>query len=163
MMKQFSFDWRLCLATRFTAMLFRWNTEAIKDAMLRLIYYFWYFKGEYNQNICNSSATSCVACLMRLPSCRGLNDGSHPFPTKLWKPDFINCYKNRTLNITKCLDGYFHPKQLRCTTDVSESAYKMSFERFIRCIWLFSFLFLVKPLCKHRQQRRQLQYLSNIS
>lgn len=76
--------------------------------------------GEYEQNLCTSVSVSCEVCPERLPSCQGLPDGPQAFPTKLWQGDFIQCYLNRTVNITKCPDGkYFNPRLLSCEEDVS--------------------------------------------
>lgn len=76
--------------------------------------------GEYEQNLCTSVNVSCEVCPERLPSCQGLPDGPQAFPTKLWQGDFIQCYLNRTVNITKCPDGkYFNPRLLSCEEDVS--------------------------------------------
>ncbi|XP_062607658.1 uncharacterized protein LOC134269470 [Saccostrea cucullata] len=64
---------------------------------------------EYLQNICESSDLNCLPCPQRLPTCVGKANGPNPFPNKLWSPDFILCYHNRTLKIEKCSKGYFHP------------------------------------------------------
>ena len=92
-----------------------------------LVYYHWpivlVFLGQYKQNLFNKTDPTCEKCPRRLPSCVGLADGKHAYPTRLWKPDYITCYKNRTMNISKCKDGYFHPKSNNCTTDVSRGVY----------------------------------------
>ena len=44
----------------------------------------------------------------------GLPDGLNTFPGKLWKADYIKCYKNRTIDVKACTDGYFHPVQKNC-------------------------------------------------
>ena len=61
---------------------------------------------------------SCAPCSTRLPSCIGLPDGSNPFPGKMWKSDFIKCDRNRTVDITHCNTGYFHPRKMICTKEV---------------------------------------------
>ena len=75
--------------------------------------------GQYDQNLCNSTDPQCLKCPLRLPSCIGESDGNHAFPTKLWKSDYITCFKNRTVNISRCTDGYFHPNLNKCTKDVA--------------------------------------------
>ena len=75
--------------------------------------------GQYDQNLCNQRDPQCLRCPLRLPSCIGESDGNHAFPTKLWKSDYITCYKNRTVNTSKCTDGYFHPNLHKCTKDVA--------------------------------------------
>ena len=70
--------------------------------------------GQYDQNVCDGNDVSCLSCYVRLPSCIGLKDGAHPFPTRLWKPDYITCYKNRTMSLDKCKIGYFHPIENAC-------------------------------------------------
>ncbi|XP_071175832.1 uncharacterized protein [Mytilus edulis] len=73
---------------------------------------------EYLQNLCQQSNTSCAPCSTRLPSCVGLPDGTNPFPGRMWKADFIRCDRNRTVEITHCKSGYFHPRKMICTKEV---------------------------------------------
>ena len=54
---------------------------------------FYSFLGEYDQNLCPPGNTSCEVCPDRKPSCVGLPDGAQPFPTRLWMPDYVQCYK----------------------------------------------------------------------
>jgi len=78
--------------------------------------------GEYMQNLCNANDPSCTRCPDRLPSCVGVPDGDVSFPGRLWKPDYVTCYKNRTVLPTKtCTSGYFHPVLHVCTQDVNKS------------------------------------------
>jgi len=78
--------------------------------------------GEYMQNLCNANDPSCTRCPDRLPSCVGVPDGDVGFPGRLWKPDYVTCYKNRTVLPTKtCTGGYFHPVLHVCTQDVNKS------------------------------------------
>ena len=37
------------------------------------------------------------------------------FPLRVFKPDYIVCYHNRTVGIEKCSKGYFHPVTRLCT------------------------------------------------
>lgn len=68
--------------------------------------------------MCAKGNTSC-SCPDNLPSCVGKTDGDHAFPTRMWKPDYVKCYKNRTILPTKrCTKGYFHPVQNKCMEDV---------------------------------------------
>lgn len=76
------------------------------------------FSGEYLQNRCNITDPNCPPCPKRLPSCVGHPDGANPFPNKLWKADYITCYKNRTLNVTHCSHGYFNLRTGKCEDDV---------------------------------------------
>ena len=85
-------------------------------ACVRLMLYL--FSGQYLQNRCNVTDITCQTCIKRLPSCISLSDGNHAFPNRLWKQDFIICYKNRTVDITKCTKGYFNPNQKNCTENV---------------------------------------------
>ncbi|XP_052252891.1 uncharacterized protein LOC127859481 isoform X4 [Dreissena polymorpha] len=74
---------------------------------------------EYEQNLCPPNNASCEHCPLRLPSCIGLSDGAQPFPTRLWLADYIQCYRNRTVAITKCRQGtIFDPIQQACVSDV---------------------------------------------
>ncbi|KAL4228860.1 hypothetical protein ACF0H5_011900 [Mactra antiquata] len=75
---------------------------------------------EYMQNLCQPTDTNCIRCPDRLPTCIGQSDGNHVFPSRQWKPDYIVCYKNRTVKITNCTTGYFHPTKRICITDVSK-------------------------------------------
>jgi hypothetical protein len=73
------------------------------------------FLGEYQQNLCQAANKSCDPCPERLPSCIGKSDGLNPFPTKMWQADYIKCYKNRTMEVTKCPTGkYFNPRLNQC-------------------------------------------------
>ena len=41
------------------------------------------------------------------------------FPSREWKADYIQCFRNRTMDIKKCPVGkYFHPHKLTCEKDV---------------------------------------------
>lgn len=76
---------------------------------------FFLFLGEYTQNLCNHGDSTCQPCPNRLPSCRGVPDGDHIFPNKLWEPDYITCFKNRTIAVNRCPVGQiFHPVQHKC-------------------------------------------------
>ena len=79
------------------------------------------FVGQYDQNVCNSTKSNCTKCPLRLPSCIGQTDGTHAFPSRMWKADYITCYKNRTVNVTRCSTGYFHPDFNKCKLDVQKS------------------------------------------
>lgn len=77
------------------------------------------------QNLCPQSDPTCVRCPDRLPSCVGMSDGNHAFPSRTWKPDYITCYKNRTVNVTRCSTGYFHPVKEMCTNEVTKRKYSI--------------------------------------
>ena len=87
---------------------------------------FFVLKGQYEQNLCDSVDASCVQCPQRLPSCVGLNDGANYFPGRQWTSNFIICFKNRTITISKCKGNheYFHPAQRNCITDVAKGTNK---------------------------------------
>ena len=76
------------------------------------------FVGQYEQNVCKANSTTCAPCPERLPSCVGEVDGLNAFPGKLWQNDYIQCYLNRTIHITKCQNGYFNPNKKRCSSIV---------------------------------------------
>ncbi|VDI58558.1 Hypothetical predicted protein [Mytilus galloprovincialis] len=70
---------------------------------------------EYQQNLCQAVNKTCDPCTKRLPSCVGKSDGLNPFPAKLWQGDYVRCYKNRTMAVTKCPTGeYFNPRLDKC-------------------------------------------------
>ncbi|KAJ8316011.1 LOW QUALITY PROTEIN: hypothetical protein KUTeg_006025 [Tegillarca granosa] len=76
-------------------------------------------QSEYEQNLCSAVNTACTNCSERLPSCVGKTDGKQAFPTREWKKDYLQCYKNRTMVITKCQKSeYFNPRKHKCMTDV---------------------------------------------
>lgn len=81
--------------------------------------------GEYVKNLCLTSDKSCIPCPGRLPSCRGLSDGLHSFPGRLWMEDYIKCFRNRTMDVSKCTTGYFNPTLRACTTKLGRSKYKL--------------------------------------
>lgn len=83
-----------------------------------------FFIGEYDQNLCPMSSSNCELCPLRLPSCVGKSDGNHSFIGHLWEPLFITCYKNRTIMISKCLHGYFHPVNNVCQSKIGHGMYK---------------------------------------
>ncbi|WAR05418.1 hypothetical protein MAR_020787 [Mya arenaria] len=76
---------------------------------------------QYKQNQCSPTAMNCIGCDVRLPSCVGLQDGNQPVPSRLWGPDYLKCYKNRTVGQEKCQTGFFHPTLKKCTTDVGKN------------------------------------------
>ncbi|XP_062614312.1 uncharacterized protein LOC134276046 [Saccostrea cucullata] len=71
---------------------------------------------EYINNRESSIAVpkSSIPCPERLPSCLGLSDGRHEFLGRRWMSDYIICYHNRTVEMTKCSEGYFDPYQRIC-------------------------------------------------
>lgn len=79
--------------------------------------------GEYivNREPSLSLQRSTVPCPDRLPSCIGLSDGKHEFPSRRWWADYIVCYHNRTVEINKCANGYFNPYLRICVRWISLS------------------------------------------
>ena len=77
--------------------------------------------GEYDQNLCNETDPTCVKCSLRYPSCVGLADGNQTFPERVGKPDYITCFSNRTVAISKCVDGYFDPVSKKCIQNAIHS------------------------------------------
>lgn len=75
--------------------------------------------GEYDQNLCDLTANNCTKCPERLPSCVGSSDGLNPSPRHLWKNDYISCFLNRTMVISKCPKSqYFNPRLSVCVDNV---------------------------------------------
>nr|XP_034300554.1 uncharacterized protein LOC117681196 [Crassostrea gigas] len=70
---------------------------------------------EYHQNQCAPTNKSCIPCKKRLPSCVTLSDGKNAIDWLLWKPDYAECYKNRTMKMEKCPTRFFDPVQRKCT------------------------------------------------
>lgn len=61
------------------------------------------------------TANNCTKCPERLPSCVGSSDGLNPSPRHLWKDDYISCFLNRTMVISKCPKSqYFNPRLSMC-------------------------------------------------
>jgi hypothetical protein len=90
---------------------------------LRLLFFFTYWNfhilhhlGEYLMNREPSIATprSLAPCPERLPSCIGLSDGRHEFPGRRWWSAYIVCYHNRTVELSRCAQGYFDPYRRVC-------------------------------------------------
>ena len=82
---------------------------------------FYSILGQYEKNLCPIGSVNCKPCPGRLPSCVGQPDGSQSYPGDPWKPDYVTCYKNRTvLPIKHCTKGYFHPTQKICTEEVTK-------------------------------------------
>ena len=74
--------------------------------------------GEYDQNKCQPGDPQCPPCPERLPGCVGLPDGLRAFTGREWQPFYIRCYRNRTVEIGRCINSYFHPVKRECMTDV---------------------------------------------
>lgn len=72
---------------------------------------------------------SNVPCPEKLPSCIGLSDERHEFPNRRWRPDYIVCYQNRTVEIATCPGGYYHPYQRVCVKWIPLSKVLKSFEK----------------------------------
>ena len=99
-----------------------------------------YISGEYKQNLCSNSDPNCIPCPQRLPSCVGVPNGDVGFTGKLWKPDYVTCYTDRTVIPTKtCSQGYFHPTLKMCTQNVNKSKYLV----YITCLPLKLVIFCV--------------------
>ena len=83
--------------------------------------------GEYRQNLC-SSHDRCRPCPERLPSCVGLQDGNQVFPARSWHTDYIRCYRNRTVEVTKCRRGLFNPRTRTCmvVSQISQGVYTVN-------------------------------------
>lgn len=77
-----------------------------------------FFTGEYRQNRCPSTNTSCVPCADRLPSCVGLPNGQNSFAGQIWSPYYVDCVDNRTYTVHYCRHGWFHPVQRICVTQI---------------------------------------------
>jgi hypothetical protein len=89
---------------------------------------FFFIEGEYQQNLCQAANKSCDPCPERLPSCVGKSDGLNPVPTKMWQADYIKCYKNRTMEVTKCPTGkYFNPRLSQCMKIVQPGQFVFTF------------------------------------
>lgn len=90
---------------------------------LPIWYFFFACTGEYivNREPSLSLQRSTVPCPDRLPSCIGLSDGKHEFPSRRWWADYIVCYHNRTVEINKCANGYFNPYLRICVRWISLS------------------------------------------
>ena len=58
--------------------------------------------GEYQQNLCNPNTPGCIPCPQRLFSCVGSPNGANGIEGNSWVPDYIECYKNRTMGTKKC-------------------------------------------------------------
>ena len=76
--------------------------------------------GQYLQNQCNPTDLTCVRCPERLPSCEGLPDGENPVPGHQWSHDYVRCYKNRTLSVGSCRNGYFNPQTGKCVNSIKK-------------------------------------------
>ena len=80
--------------------------------------------GQYLQNQCNPADSSCVRCPERLPNCEGLPDGENPVPGHHWSHDYVRCYKNRTLSVESCRNGYFNPWSRKCVNSIKKGRYR---------------------------------------
>ncbi|XP_052252894.1 uncharacterized protein LOC127859481 isoform X5 [Dreissena polymorpha] len=76
---------------------------------------------QYDQNQCKPSDLACKPCVDRFPSCVGHADGNWPVTSSSWGPDYVKCYKNRTLGVEHCKTGFFHPVQRTCTSDIGKN------------------------------------------
>lgn len=74
--------------------------------------------GEYQQNLCASFNSSCLPCSDRLPSCVGLSNGKNAFSGRMWSPYYVDCLNNRTYTVHRCTNGWFHPVQRVCVTQI---------------------------------------------
>ena len=75
---------------------------------------FYVFSGEYNQFICSAGNSSCKPCPQKHADCRALPDGAQSWPGKMWGPDYVDCYLNRTMSQGHCTTGYYHPVLKKC-------------------------------------------------
>ncbi|KAK3583072.1 hypothetical protein CHS0354_004017 [Potamilus streckersoni] len=69
--------------------------------------------------MCNKKDPSCVPCSVRLPSCEGQPDGKRPFG--VFDPKYFTCFKNRTLDLQMCTDGYFDLRAQKCVPHTSST------------------------------------------
>lgn len=83
------------------------------------------FPGDYTQNHCNHSNSLCKPCSTRFHSCVGLPDGDNAMPNGQWIPEYISCYKNRTMETKHCKHGNFDPVTMACTSKIDHSKYML--------------------------------------
>ena len=77
---------------------------------------------------------NCPPCPERLPSCIGMPDGVNVFTGREWKPDYVVCFKNRTMEIKKCKTGFYHPVKQTCTEIVDHGKHfksNFAFENYL--------------------------------
>lgn len=99
--------------------------------------FYLYHSGDYTQNLCRKGEGACPPCSERLPSCVGVPDGDQPFTGRLWKPQFITCFLNRTILLQQCTNGYFHPIKKQCLIDVPKGIVPFYFNGFFLCLeWI---------------------------
>lgn len=106
----------------------------LNDNCSEFIYYaicYLYYSGDYTQNLCRKGDGTCPPCPKRLPSCVGVPDGDQPFTGRLWKPQFITCFLNRTILLQQCTNGYFHPIKKQCLIDVPKGNVYFNFKRIL--------------------------------
>ena len=77
--------------------------------------------GEYKQNLCNGTDSTCKPCNDRFYSCVGLPDGDNAIPGGQWTAEYILCYKNRTMAYKHCQKGNFDPVLRTCTSTIDQS------------------------------------------
>ncbi|XP_069104084.1 LOW QUALITY PROTEIN: uncharacterized protein [Argopecten irradians] len=78
---------------------------------------------EYDQNTCAiTQEPGCRPCEERLPSCIGKEAGNHTFPGRELSTYYIVCFRNRTVAVRSCSDGFFDPATGYCTTALTAAA-----------------------------------------
>lgn len=87
-----------------------------------------YVVGEYQQNLCASYNSSCLPCSDRLPSCVGLPNGKNSFSGRVWSPYYVDCLNNRTYTVHRCTNGWFHPVQRLCVTQIHPGMFSKIFK-----------------------------------
>lgn len=95
-----------CVSVALVEFVFIWNNS---------------FAGEYQQNLCSHTDADCLPCPSRLPSCVGHLNREEAFPGRLWTPWFIECFKNRTVNVGNCGRGVFDPNLGDCVAELDKS------------------------------------------
>lgn len=107
-----------------------------------------YVVGEYQQNLCASYNSSCLPCSDRLPSCVGLANGKNSFSGRVWSPYYVDCLNNRTYTVHRCTNGWFHPVQRLCVTQIHPGMFSKIFKltkyQEILCFWI-----LIYVICFH--------------
>ena len=99
------------------------TSTATNNVIHRFLVLCIFISGEYQQNICSYGDILCTPCRERLPSCRGLSDGNHPVPWKLWSNVYFSCFRNRTIYFGLCEKGTFDPNRKICISEISTSKF----------------------------------------
>ncbi|XP_050411504.1 uncharacterized protein LOC126826099 [Patella vulgata] len=78
---------------------------------------------EYDKYMAECNNTNCPPCEVNNPSCKGLSDGTHPYPGDAMSPRYTVCHTGRTIRVISCQpETFYDPVTKRCNHELTKES-----------------------------------------